>query len=259
MIAQTDQRIAVVTGGSSGIGFSTVRRLAMEGYRVAFFGKTPSRVDAAAETFTAEFGKDVIFHRCVDISEPTAIADFFDAVRNHWGSPDTLICNAGISPKNADGQASSFMGTPLKEWNQVLSTNLMGPVLCCQYVLPDLMRRRFGRIILIGSIAGRTIPKLAGASYTTSKAALAGCLRSLIMTLNGTGVTANLVAPGHIVTGMTGPIDSDVNQHARSRIPVGRLGNPEDVANLIAFLVSDDAGFINGATIDVNGGEFVPL
>jgi len=205
----------------------------------------------------SQFGEDAIFYRSVDINEPTAIVGFFDEVRSYWGSPDTLICNAGVSPKAKDGKAAAFVETSIEEWNVVLSTNLIGPVFCCQRVLPDLIKWRFGRIVLVGSIAGRTLPRLAGSAYTASKAALSGCLRSLVSTLGGTGVTANIVAPGHILTEMTGPIDSDANRDALLRIPVGRLGCPDDVAAVITFLASENAGFINGATIDVNGGEYV--
>lgn len=259
MTDRSHGRIAVVTGGSSGIGLSTVTRLARDGYRVAFFGQTPARVAAASEILVSQFTDDMIFQRCVDIKKPAAIAGFFGAVRDHWGEPDTLICNAGISPKKDDGLAASFTDTRVEDWNLVLSTNLMGTVLCCQAVLPHLMERRFGRIVLIGSIASRAVPKLAGSAYTASKAALTGCLRSLVASLVGTGVTVNLVAPGHIVSRMTGPLDDNVNQQMLSRIPVGRMGRPEDVAATIAFLASTEAGFINGATIDVNGGEFVPV
>lgn len=259
MTAGARERIAVVTGGSSGIGLSTVRQLASEGYKVAFFGQTRQRVSAAGELLISQFGKDAILYRCVDITEPTAIIGFFDTVRGHWGSPDTLICNAGVSPKAKDGKAAAFVETTIEEWNTVLSTNLIGHVICCQCILPDLIKRRFGRIVLVGSIASRAVPRLAGSAYTASKAALSGCLRSLVSTLGGTGVTANMVAPGHIVTGMTSPVDSDSNRDALSRIPVGRLGSPDDVTALIAFLASESAGFVNGATIDVNGGEYVSL
>ncbi|WP_266034709.1 SDR family NAD(P)-dependent oxidoreductase [Brucella intermedia] len=257
MTAGARERIAVVTGGSSGIGLSTVRRLASEGYKVAFFGQTPQRVSAAGEMLISQFGEDAIFYRSVDINEATAIVGFFDEVRSYWGPPDTLICNAGVSPKAKDGKAAAFVETSIEEWNAVLSTNLIGAVLCCQRVLPDLIKWRFGRIVLVGSIAGRTSPRLAGSAYTASKAALSGCLRSLVSTLGGTGVTANIVAPGHILTEMTGSIDSDANRDALLRIPVGRLGCPDDVAAVITFLASENAGFINGATIDVNGGEYV--
>lgn len=249
----------MVTGGSSGIGLSTVSRLAEEGFRVAFFGQTPDHVSAAAEMLISKFGRDAIFHKCLDIHDHSALDGFFDAVRDQWGPPDTLICNAGISPKNQDGRASSLIDTSIVEWERVLATNLTAPFLCCQKLLPDLIERRFGRIILVGSIAGRTVPKIAGPAYGVSKSALSGLLRSLITTLNGTGVTTNLVAPGHISTAMTGSTTSEVNQSALGRIPVGRIGTPEDVAALIVFLASKDAGFINGASIDVNGGEFVSL
>ncbi len=253
------KRIAVVTGGSSGIGLSTVQQLAQDGYRVAFFGRNPTRVEAAAGSLISQYGETAIFHRCVDICDPTAITNFFTELRTTWGAPDTLVCNAGISPKRKSGKAAPFEKTPLDEWDIVLSTNLIGAVLCCQAVLPDLIANRFGRIILIGSIAGRTVPRIAGSAYTASKAALSGCLRSLIAATSGTGVTVNLIAPGNIITEMTDAPDSKESRAALARIPVGRLGEPKDVATVLSFLAREEAGFINGATIDVNGGEFAPL
>ena len=113
--------------------------------------------------------------------------------------------------------------------------------------------------MLIGSIAGRTIPRIAGAPYVASKAAIAGVARSLVATCRGTEITINVVAPGRIATDMAGDPESAINRGALARIPVGRMGRAEDVAGLVRFLLSSDAGFINGAIIDVNGGEFAPL
>ncbi|KQY18567.1 3-oxoacyl-ACP reductase FabG [Rhizobium sp. Root482] len=251
------QRIAVVTGGSSGIGLAAVNHLLHAGFRVAFFGQNAGHVEEAAARLGREFDASRVLARCVDLESPPQIADFFVEVQDHWRVPDTLICSAGISPKGPDG-AIPFAGVTLEEWNRVLSVNLTGTMLCCQAVVPAMAAQRFGRVILIGSIAGRALPKVAGTAYVVSKAALSGLSRSLVATCAGTGVTVNIVAPGRIVTQMAGAPDSAINRAALTRIPVGRLGDPTDIASTIGFLASSDAGFINGAIIDVNGGEFAP-
>jgi 3-oxoacyl-[acyl-carrier protein] reductase len=251
-------RVAVVTGGSSGIGFAAVNHLLDTGYKVAFFGQSAAHVEAAAIKLRRQFDDRRILARCVDLRSPQQVAGFFSDVEDRWCVPDTLICNAGVSPKGEDG-ATPFAHVSLDEWNEVLSVNLTGAMLCCQAVASAMARQRFGRIIFIGSIAGRAVPKVAGSAYVVSKAALSGLSRSLIAAFAGTGVTVNIVAPGRIVTDMAGGRDSSVNQAALMRIPVGRLGEPADIANTIGFLASYDAGFINGAIIDVNGGEFAPL
>jgi 3-oxoacyl-[acyl-carrier protein] reductase len=126
-------------------------------------------------------------------------------------------------------------------------------------VLPAMKAAGYGRIVLVGSVAARTTPKIAGAAYVASKAALSGLARSIVTEYAGTGVTVNVIAPGRILTPMTGPAHSAQNQAALQRIPVGRLGDPTDVAAAAAYLASEDAGFINGAILDVNGGEFAPV
>jgi 3-oxoacyl-[acyl-carrier protein] reductase len=116
----------------------------------------------------------------------------------------------------------------------------------------------FGRIILIGSLAGRTRPRIAGGAYAASKAALAGLMRALVGSYGPFGITINLVAPGRILTPLTGDPDTPANREAVGRIPSARLGTPEDIAASVAFLASEDAGFVNGAILDINGGEYAP-
>lgn len=257
MNAGTTPRIAVVTGGTSGIGLACAEHLLATGHRVAIFSTQAARVDKAREDLSRKFGVQNILAERVDLRQPHALAGFFDKVRTTWSSPTVLVCNAGFSPKR-DGQRLAFEAIPLEEWNEVFTVNVTGTMLCCQLAAPGMAANRFGRIILIGSIAGRALPRIAGASYVASKAALAGMARSMVSEYASFGVTVNTVAPGNVLTEMMGSPDSPVNQAALSRIPAGRMGRPEDIAAVVAFLASDQAEFINGAIIDVNGGEYVP-
>ncbi|MGG6892256.1 SDR family oxidoreductase [Rhizobium sp. BR 315] len=258
MIPAPRQRLAVVTGGSSGIGLATASSLLERGYKVAFFGQRRDHVTAAEQILSARFGAESVFARTVDLAKPIQIQRFFHALERAWAMPDILVSNAGISPKGESG-ATPFVQITSNEWHSVLAVNLTGAMRCSQVVLPHMMEHGFGRIVFVSSIAGRTIPRISGAAYAASKSALAGLARSLVAASAGHGITINLVAPGRIATEMAGPPDSEVNKAALARIPVGRIGTPEDVAAAICFLVSEQAGFINGAILDVNGGEFAPL
>lgn len=252
-----DSRVAVVTGGTTGIGLAIVRRLLRSRHRVALFSQRLESVTAAHQALATEFDAEQIFARGVDLAVPAAIEAFFSEVSEKWAAPALLVCNAGVSPKGPHG-ATPFSEIALDEWNEVLSVNLTGAMLCCQAVVPAMIEKNYGRIVLIGSVAARTRPKIAGASYVASKAALSGLTKSLVASYAPYGITINLVAPGRIVTNMTGSPDTTANKTALKAIPAGRLGEPDDVAALVEFLASPDAGFVNGAVIDVNGGEFVP-
>lgn len=248
-------RVAVVSGGSSGIGLAIAERLLAEHWRVAFFSQQAERVEEARTSLAARHSADAVRAGVVDLRDGAATRRFLDDVEADWGRVDALICNAGFSPKTPTGRTPLAEIAP-DEWNDVLAVNLTGALICCQSVLPGMAARRHGRIVLIGSVAGRTMPRIASASYVASKAALAGLMRSIVSEHAGQGISCNLIAPGRIVTEMTGDPSSPANQAALSRIPAGRLGRPEDIARAATFLVAPEADFINGAILDVNGGEF---
>ncbi|WP_168878815.1 3-oxoacyl-ACP reductase FabG [Rhizobium sp. P28RR-XV] len=250
-------RIAVVTGGTSGIGLATARKLLAAGHCVAVFSHSAKTVTDATAALSAEFGFGRVLGRVVDLSDPVAVANFFEELSSTWGDAAILVCNAGISPKGPAGPRR-FEDVGLEEWNEVLAVNLTGTMLCCQAVVRGMRRTGFGRIILIGSLAGRTRPRIAGGAYAASKAALAGLMRSLVGSCGPFGITVNLVAPGRILTPLTGDPNTPANRDAVGRIPSARLGTPEDIAAAVAFLASEDAGFVNGAILDINGGEYAP-
>jgi 3-oxoacyl-[acyl-carrier protein] reductase len=230
--------------------------LLQEGWRVAFFSQQAARVEAAQHELGSTYGADRVTSLTVDLREPPRVIAFLREVQSAWGSIDALICNAGFSPKGPSGR-TPLAEIPLAEWNDVLAINLTGAMACCQAVLPGMATRRRGRIVFIGSLAGRTTPRIAGASYAASKSGLTGLMRVIVSEHSAAGITANTICPGRILTEMAGDPNSPANQAALARIPCGRFGRPEDVARLVSFLVAEDAGFINGATIDLNGGEFV--
>lgn len=221
---------------------------------MAFTGSTSTHVDKALGEFDA--GDQAVLGQVVDVRDRDGLLRFISSLNEEWGSVSALVYSAGISPKR-DGERVPVGEIDMDEWNDVLTVNLTGALLCVQAVLPGMVERKSGRIVMIGSMAARAVPRFAGASYVASKAGLAGLARSIAVEYGASGITANTVSPGNVASNMTGDAHSPQNQAAAARIPVGRIGLPEDFAGVVAFLCSREAAFINGVTIDVTGGEAV--
>jgi 3-oxoacyl-[acyl-carrier protein] reductase len=250
-------QVAIVSGGSTGIGLATVRALRAAGFKVGFFSSSAPKVEAAVAAIASEPGPDS-HGAVVDVTDDAAVSAFHTDVETKLGAVGALVCNAGISPKR-DGKRIPLHETTREQWESTLSVNLAGAFNCARACLPSMMSQRYGRIVLVGSIAARATPKLAGAPYVASKSALSGLMRSVISEYSAYGITCNIVAPGNVVTDMVAALSTDQLAQLAARVPVGRLGKPEDIALVIEMLCRPTAGFVNGAVVDVNGGEFVAV
>ena len=241
-------RIALVTGAAAGIGFATTKLLVRNGYVVVMADRDAAALAAAAAELPAAASMTI----AIDVAEHGAAAEIDEAIRKRFEPVSILVNNAGISPKHS-GKPAAVLEVSLDEWEMVLKVNLTAPLILCKQFLPAMIERGWGRIINMSSLVGRTRALTNGAAYATSKSGILGLTRHMAAVYARFGVTSNAVAPGRVRTALSeaGPqAESNYAQLA----PVGRIGRPEEVAAAIAFLASEDAGFINGAVIDVNGG-----
>ncbi|MCP3392214.1 SDR family oxidoreductase [Bradyrhizobium sp. CCGB12] len=252
--SQSDQRVALVTGGARGIGLEIVRRFLVDGYRVAFVATKADHVDRALTLLGCP--EEQVYAERIDVTRHNDVQGFVEHVRERWGEIEILVNNAGISPKRVDQNAPWLSQTSLDEWARVIDVNLSGAFILIRLLAPAMIAKGNGRIINVGSLAGRAVPLIAGPHYAASKAGLVGLTRAAARDLAPYGITVNCIAPGRILSDLTGPPEAAVNLAALSRIPVGRFGTAEEVAHVISFLASPMAGFITGATIDITGGEF---
>lgn len=238
---------AVVTGASRGIGASIAKILAKSGYSVVLnYSRSEKSVGEVLKTITANGGDGCIF-KC-DVSSRDEIDSMISFAVKSYGKIDVLVNNAGIS------QQKLFTDITQNDWNNMISVNLSGVFNCCQSVLPDMIRRKNGKIINISSVWG-----VYGAScevhYSAVKAGVIGLTKALAKEVAPSGITVNAVAPGCILTDMlTNELDEDTISSLAVDTPLGRLGTPEDVAKAVLFLASDGADFITGQILGVDGG-----
>lgn len=236
-------RVALVTGGSRGIGEAISKTLKAEGYDVA---ATYAGNDEKAAAFTSETG---IKTYKWDVADYDASAAGIAQVEADLGPIDVVVANAGIT------RDAPFHKMSAEQWKEVIDTNLTGVFNTVHPVWPGMRERKFGRVIVISSINGQK-GQFAQVNYAATKAGDLGIVKSLAQEGARAGITANAVCPGYIATEMVMAVPEKVRESIIAQIPAGRLGEPDEIARCVAFLASDDAGFINGSTISANGAQF---
>ena len=240
-------RVAIVTGASRGIGRAIALRLASAGALVVA-GARESHAEPVAREIEASGGTAVAAP--LDVTEPESVTGLVQTALDRFARVDVLVNNAGIV------RDQLLLRMKPEEWDAVIATNLTAAFACCRAVLRPMVRQRSGRIVNIGSVVGRT-GNPGQANYAASKAGLEGFTRSLALEVASRGITANVVAPGMVETDMTAALDERARDALCGRIPMGRLGTPDDVAAAVCFLASDEASYITGQVVSVNGGMYL--
>jgi len=237
--------VALVTGASQGIGRACAIMLAKAGAAVAVAARNEEKLKAVVAQIEAEGGKAAAFP--LDVASEDAIKSTVKRISAEFGKIDILVNNAGITRDNL------LMRMKRADWDEVLTTNLSAPFLLTQAVIGGMLKQRWGRIINITSVVGE-IGAPGQVNYAASKAGLIGLTLSVAREIASRNITVNAVAPGYITTAMTEALTEDQKKAITEQIPLGRQGTDLDVANAVLFLASNEAGYITGHVLDVNGG-----
>lgn len=241
-------RVALVTGASRGIGREIALTLCLNNFDVVVASPEVEKNEEVAETIRQHGGNTMTLD--LDVSSRDSVRQGVDAVLKQLGRIDVLVNNAGITR-----DALSMRMKP-EDWDKVLQINLTGAFYMCQAVIPAMMKERWGRIINIASVVGE-MGNPGQANYVSSKAGLIGLTKCLAHELASRNITVNAVAPGYIETDMTAVLPQEVKDRMLAMIPLKRFGQPKDIANAVKFLASDDAAYITGAVLRVNGGMYM--
>jgi 3-oxoacyl-[acyl-carrier protein] reductase len=238
-------RVALVTGASQGIGRACALKLAQSGATVALAARGQEKLQTLADEIATAGGKAAAF--TLDVGDEEQIKSTFKTAIAQLGKIDILVNNAGIT------RDQLVMRMKRADWDAVINTNLTSAYLCTQQAIGSMLKQRWGRIINVTSIFGQT-GQAGQANYAASKAGLIGLTMAIAREVSSRNITCNAVAPGFIETAMTSALADDFKQNAIEMIPLGRVGTPEDVANAVAFLASEEASYITGHVLNVNGG-----
>ena len=238
-------RVALVTGASQGIGHAIAVKLAASGVIVAVSARSQDKLAELVRQIEAAGGKASA--HSVDVADEDQVKSTFKSVLGQHGKVDILVNNAGIT------RDQLVMRMKRADWDSVLSTNLTSAYLCIQQAIGSMLKQRWGRIINITSVFGQ-MGQAGQANYAASKAGMIGLTMAIAREVGSRNITCNAVAPGFIETAMTSGFSDEFRQNALKAIPLGRVGTPEDVANSVAFLASEEASYITGHVLNVNGG-----
>jgi 3-oxoacyl-[acyl-carrier protein] reductase len=244
-----DGKIALVTGASQGIGEAIAKQLAVQGATVVCAARTLRKLQEVADAITSEGGKaDVVV---ADLSDGASVRAAVTTTIERHGAIHILVNNAGITRDKLLIQMKE------EDWDAVIDTNLKGAWTAIQAVTKPMMKQRYGRIINIASVVGQ-MGNPGQANYVAAKAGLIGLTKSVARELASRNVTANSVTPGYIETAMTAGLSDEVKAEFTKQIPLGRMGTANDIASAVVFLASDEAGYITGQVLSVNGGMLMP-
>lgn len=244
-VSASSKRVAIVTGASRGIGRAIALRLAKDGRHVVLVSRTAAPLNDLKAAIEASGGSASV--KACDVGDAKAFAAAIDEVNTELGRIDILVNNAGITKDGLILRMSD------EDWGAVIQTNLTSAFVACRAAARPMMKGRFGRIVNIASTSG-VVGNAGQSNYAAAKAGLSGLTKSIARELGSKGITANVIAPGFITTDMTDHLPQEVKEKVTDAMAVPRLGTPEDIAAAVAFVTSDEAGFLTGQVICVDGG-----
>ena len=241
-------KVALVTGSAQGIGRAIALNLAQGGARIVLTDMREAKLDEVVKEIEAQGGAAIRF--VVDVTDREAVRKVVDQALETWEKIDILVNNAGIT------RDSLVMRMKVEDWQAVLKTNLDGTFYCIQAVLPSMVRQRYGRIVSIASVVAQA-GNVGQANYISSKAGIIGLTKGVAAEVARRNITVNAVAPGFIATPMTENLPPEIKEKMLSIIPIGRMGTDAEIATGVRFLVSEEARYITGHVLNINGGMFM--